>query len=263
MMKFDLHVHTNLSYDSQMTSDELVEAARRAGLSGVATCDHNAFRSHRPRDNFFIIPSCEFSTDVGHLLVLFMKEHINENLSRDEYGRFYWRDICRAAHEQGALVFYAHPFAPPRPHSKALYEQLDGIEVFNSRVVHSRLRSANKRALELCRKHNLPFSAGSDAHCPGEVGTSYWECDLPESAMNEPDFEEKLKAALLSCRGRVWCGCASPGVVLRCKRYGYKVERLYGKYIKTLFALIYLGIKYPFAKKENGKYVEVYKEERK
>ena len=56
-MKFDLHVHTNLSYDSQMTSDELVEAARAAGLSGVAAADHNAFRKHKQRDGFFIIPS--------------------------------------------------------------------------------------------------------------------------------------------------------------------------------------------------------------
>lgn len=260
-MKFDLHVHTNLSYDSKMTSDELVAAARAAGLSGVATCDHNAFRRHRERENFFFIPACEFSTDVGHLVVYFMKEHINESLSRDEYGRFYWRDICKAAHDQGALVFYAHPFAPPRPHTDALYEQLDGIEVFNSRVVHSRLCSANKRALELCRKLKKPFSAGSDAHSPAEVGTTYWECDLPESAMNEPDFEDKLKAELLSCRGRVFAGAASPFAVLRCKRYMYRREKFYWRLLKSNFVYIYTAIKCLFTKKFNAKYIDVYTEE--
>jgi len=261
-MKFDLHVHTNLSYDSRMTSDELVEAARKAGLSGVATTDHNSFRNHKARDNFYIIPSCEFSTDIGHLVVYFMKEHINESLPRDEFKRFYWRDICKAAHEQGALVFYAHPFSPPHQHTEALYSQLDGIEVFNSRVVHSRLKNANKLALDLCRKLNKPFSAGSDAHCPKEVGTTYWECDLPESAMNEPDFEDKLKAELLSCRGRVFADSASPFTVLSCKRYAYRHERLYGRLLKNNLLYVYTAFKSLFTKKTKGNYIEIYTEER-
>lgn len=259
-MKFDLHVHTSLSYDSRMSTDELVEAARAAGLSGVAAADHNAFHRHRQRENFYIIPACEFSTDVGHLVVLFMKERVNESLSRDEYGRFYWRDICEAAHTQGALVFYAHPFGPPRPHSESLYEHIDGIEVFNSRIAHSRLARANKRALELCRKLGKPFSAGSDAHCPKEVGTSYWECDLPESAMNEPDFEEKLKAELLSSNGRVFAGSASALTVIGCKCYGYYIEKLYGRLFKTLFHLLYAIIKAPFTKRIKGEYLEVHTE---
>ncbi|MBQ4544879.1 MAG: PHP domain-containing protein [Oscillospiraceae bacterium] len=260
-MKFDLHVHTNLSYDSRMTSDELVKAARAAGLSGVATADHNAFRHHRQRENFYIIPSCEFSTDVGHLVVYFMKEHINESLSRDEYGRFYWRDICKAAHDQGALVFLAHPFAPNRPRSKALFEQLDGIEVFNSRVVYSRIKGANSAALRLCRELKKPFSAGSDAHSPGEVGTSYWECDLPESAMSEPDFEDRLKAELLSCRGRVFAGAASPFEVFRCKMYMYRTEKLYGKLIKINLAYIYTAIKNRLTPKFEGGYIDVFAKE--
>ena len=256
-MKFDLHVHTRLSYDSEMTTDELVAAAREAGLSGVAIADHNAFAEHNSRDNFHIIPSCEFSTDVGHLVVYFIKEPINKNLSRDEYGRFYWRDICRAAHNQGALVFHAHPFSPEKEHPEELFAQLDGIEVFNSRVVHSRINNANERALALCKEKNLAFSAGSDAHCPAEVGTSFWECDLPEAAMNEADFEEKLKAALTEKNGRVFAGSASPFVVLKCKIRTYKREKLYLNLVKAYIKYALTFFKSFSDKGREGKYIDI------
>ncbi len=259
-MKFDLHVHTKFSYDSRMTTDELVEAARNAGLSGVAIADHNTFTEHK-RDDFFIIPACEFSTDVGHLVVYFIKNPINENLSRDEYGRFYWRDICKAAHDQGALVFYAHPFSPKKDPPDSLYDHLDGIEVFNSRVVHSRIRNANDKALALCKEKNLAFSAGSDAHSPVEVGTSFFECDLPEDSVSEPDFEEKLKSAILGKQGRVFAGATSPFVVLRCKLATYRRERLYWRYFKMQIKYAIAFFTSSFNKKQEGKYIDVYVEE--
>ena len=259
-MKFDLHVHSILSYDCNMSTDELIRAAKDKGLSGVAIADHNAFRKHHDREDFYLIPACEFSTDIGHLLVFFMKTHINESISRDEMGRFYWRDVCKVAHDQGALVFYAHPFSPAHAIPKAAYEEIDGFEVFNSRVVHSRITDANDKALKLCRKLKKPYSAGSDAHSPIEVGTSYWECDLPKSAMKEPDFEEKLKAALLSSNGRVFTGAASPFAVLKCKRYVYRQERLWARLIKSYFILAHTAIRSLFKKKLEGKYIDVYGE---
>ncbi|MBE6911476.1 MAG: hypothetical protein E7473_03025 [Ruminococcaceae bacterium] len=259
-MKFDLHVHSRLSYDCNMPTDELISVAKEKGLSGVAIADHNAFRKHHDREDFYLIPACEFSTDIGHLVVLFMKSHINESISRDEMGRFYWRDVCKVAHDQGALVFYAHPFSPERPCPKLAFDEIDGIEVFNSRVVHSRITDANDKALELCRKLKKPYTAGSDAHSPIEVGTTYWECDLPESAMNEPDFEERLKTALLSSNGRVFAGAASPFAVLKCKRYMYRHENLWGRLIKSYFILIYTALRSLFNKKFEGRYIDVYGE---
>lgn len=260
-MRFDFHVHTNLSYDSDMTTDEAVAAAKAAGLSGIAIADHNVFMHHCSREGIYIIPACEFSTDIGHLLVLFLKEQVNESLTRDDCGRFYWPDICREAHKQGALVFFAHPYAPPRPHSKALYENVDGIEAFNGRVVHSRLRTANERALELTRSLCKPYTVGSDAHCPDEVGRSYLELDLPESAMNEPDFEDRLKEAILAKRGRVFTGSAPATTVFKCKCVGYRNERLYGRLFKTFARYTLAAIKSPFVKQKKGEYLTVYTEE--
>ncbi len=241
-MKFDLHVHTLNSHDSSMSADELIDAAIAAGLSGVAICDHNSFRQHHGRDNFFIIPACEYSTDIGHLLVYFMKKKINASLARDDAGRYFWRDVCKAAHEQGALVFLAHPFSPAHNHPAELFEQIDGVEVFNSRVVHSRITDANSRALKLCKSLDLPFSAGSDAHCPEEVGTTFWECNLPEAELSAPDFSEKLKAAILGRKGRVYAGAADIYDVLRCKRRAYINLRMNSKLLKNLLQHIYVAI---------------------
>lgn len=256
-MKFDLHVHSHLSYDCNMTTDELAEAAKKAGLTGVAVCDHNVFFNHRNRNGIYMIPACEYSTDVGHLVMLFQKEHINESLARDKYGRYFWRDVVKSAHDQGALIFFAHPFSPEHKHSELLYREIDGVEVFNSRVVHSRIRNANGRALNLCRELKKPFSAGSDAHSPSEVGTSYWECSLPESELSSPDFEDKLKAELIAGNGRVFAGCASPFTVLKNKRRMYRSEKLYGRLFKSYLILIYKALARPFERPAPSGYIDV------
>ncbi len=256
-MKFDLHVHTDLSYDSKMSVSELVEAAKKKGLSGVAVANHNKFCDLPAQKGFYFIPACEFSTDVGHLLVYFLKSEINKNLVRDDFGRFFWRDVCKFAHDQGALVFLAHPYSPKKEHSEALYREIDGVEVHNSRVVHSLVRGANDKALALAKKLSKPFSAGSDAHCPDEVGTTYWECDLPKSAINEPDFEEKLRRALLSGNGRVFAGAATPIVVARCKMQAYKKMGFILPYMKNILKVVFYAFLSLFRRAPKGEYLNL------
>ncbi len=252
-MKFDLHVHTKLSYDSVMTTTELYDAAVKKGLSGVAVADHNAFLAHTPRENFFFINASEVSTDAGHLLILFQKNEIPPNIATDENGRYFWRDVCDAAHKDGALVFLAHPFAPEFPRSARFWKEIDGIEVANSRAALSRVSDANERAIKLAGELSLPFSAGSDAHCPEEVGTSFWECDLPESAMDEPDFEEKLKELIKSGSGKVFSGNAAPYAVFKCKK---KTKRSLRGQLKNYAFLVLSFLK---RKKESGAYIDMTK----
>ena len=241
-----------------MSIDALIKAAKQRGLSGVAVSDHNSFNEPPQHKGFYFIPACEFSTNVGHLLVYFQKTPVNKNLVRDEYGRFFWRDICKFAHDQGALVFLAHPFSPKKIHPDDLFSEIDGIEIHNSRVVHSRIKNANKKAAELAKKLKKPISAGSDAHCPEEVGTSYWECDLSESSMSAPDFEEKLKAALLSGSGKIFAGCASESTVLRCKLRAYKNMGFIMPFIRTCLKLIICLFTKPFKKKApQGEYLDL------
>lgn len=202
-MKFDLHVHSCRSVDSRASFEDIYAAARARGLSGLAICDHNVFAPPPPCPDLILIPGCEYSTTAGHMLTLFLQKPLEKQLSRDSRGLFAWRDVVDAAHAQGALVFLAHPYAPKVSRTREVWQAVDGIEVFNARIEHSRVQGANLDAQSTCLLMKKPFSAGSDAHFPGEVGRTYWECDA------EPTLAG-VKAALLSGSGRVFAGTASP-----------------------------------------------------
>lgn len=202
-MKFDLHVHSCHSIDSTAEFEKIYAAAKRRGLSGIAICDHNTFTVPPACDDLLIIPACEYSTTAGHMLTFFLKEPLEASLRKNATGRFDWREIVDAAHAQGAIVFLAHPYAPKVERDREVWQAVDGIEVFNARIEHSRIRNANRDAQSTCILLDKPFSAGGDAHFPGELGKTYWECDV------EPTLSA-VKMALLSKSGRVFGETASP-----------------------------------------------------
>ena len=60
--RFDLHTHTFFSSDACNSPEEMIEAAQRRGLSGIAITDHNTCEAHDylqgrqlPKD-FLVIP---------------------------------------------------------------------------------------------------------------------------------------------------------------------------------------------------------------
>src|SRR5688572_21235827 len=79
--RFDLHVHSFFSADAASAPEDLVAAARRKGLAGIAITDHNSCEAAHyclkhglmneegtPIDGFLIIPGVEVSTADGHML---------------------------------------------------------------------------------------------------------------------------------------------------------------------------------------------------
>ena len=44
MTNFDLHMHSNISNDGELTPEELIELAHKQGLRYVALSDHNDYR---------------------------------------------------------------------------------------------------------------------------------------------------------------------------------------------------------------------------
>ena len=76
-------------------------------------------------------------------------------------------DFCDLAHENGLLVYQAHPFRNGltivRPGI------CDGIEGFNS---HPRHDSRNDIAMAWAKKYDLKMISGSDAHRPQDVAIS-------------------------------------------------------------------------------------------
>ena len=162
-IKLDLHIHSAASPDGRMSLDEIIQTARQRGLNGVAVTDHDVTLENPPEfDDFLVIPGCEFSTEFGHLLGLFLREPI---------GQMSFVRTVNAIHAQGGLAVIAHPFEHTRDGSRIMpfAQKLDGVEVWNGRA-ERKIRDANALAHAFAEEQGLRCFAGSDAHLPEEIG---------------------------------------------------------------------------------------------
>ncbi|MBR2831436.1 MAG: PHP domain-containing protein [Oscillospiraceae bacterium] len=195
----DLHVHSCRSSDGRMTVEEIFDRVRAAGLNGVAIADHNSVDGTREAldkapEDLVIFPAAEMSTDRGHMLCYFVKEP-PERFGIEKQGNVYlFEDIRRYVKIQGGLIFAAHMYRHG-PADRDVIPLTDGIEIFNGRET-ARRQQANDASAELVREFGVPFTAGSDAHLPGDVGSAYKIMELPEKPT-----ESDLRAALLAKHG--------------------------------------------------------------
>lgn len=102
------HVHTTAS-DGRGTLDEVVAAAREAGLQFVVITDHNVLGPAAPawRDGVLVIPATEASTRLGHVVAV----GLPRALDRDEREG----DPLAAIAALGGKAVLAHPLHPRRP----------------------------------------------------------------------------------------------------------------------------------------------------
>ena len=75
--KADLHIHSQKSFDGRMSVDDIIKYAKAKGLNALAVTDHDGYFDGEA-EGIEIIRGCEFSTEYGHLLGLFMTEPIAE-----------------------------------------------------------------------------------------------------------------------------------------------------------------------------------------
>ena len=172
-MKFDLHVHSFYSKDSNSDLNAILKVARMRGLSGFAICDHDtiegglacAARAAELGIELTVIPGIEVSSSKGHILVLGINENIEPFLSPAE--------TIRRARALGGTVIIPHPFKRSS-HGIGSFEGLDidAVEVFNSRCLFN---NANRKAALEAKRLNIPGVAGSDSHIPEMVGQAYTE----------------------------------------------------------------------------------------
>ena len=200
-MRFDLHVHSHFSKDSNAGLDDILEYASKNGLDGFAVCDHDSLeggmacakRAKETASRQIVIPGVEVSTSKGHLLVLGVKEKIEAGLSPEE--------TIRRARAQGAVVVLPHPFKVTS-HGIGYVEGLDvdAVEVINSRCLTN---GPNNKAREAAEKLGIPQVGGSDAHEAAMVGRSYAEVDVSERSV------EAVLDAIRQGRTRAG-GCKTP-----------------------------------------------------
>lgn len=180
MLRLDLHVHTNHSYDCRCSVERAVEVARAKGLNGIAITDHDSISGHQDAkkvrdDEFIIIPGVEISSAHGHILGLGISEPIPRALPAAETV-----DLIRS---QGGIAVAAHPFAPGRRVGLVYQASFDAIEGLNSRAI----LLSNPLAQRFAKKNGLPMVAGSDAHRCEDVGMAYTLLDC------EPNLDSALK----------------------------------------------------------------------
>lgn len=167
-IEVELHCHTYHSADSLMEPEELLRICQEKGLDRIAITDHNtitgAVEAARVDPQRVIIGE-EIMTTGGELLGYFLKEGVPAGLDPQE--------AIRRLREQGAFISVAHPFDPFRRGAwdplqlQPLVDRLDAVEVFNARALN---RTPNREAHAFAMRHDLLFTAGSDAHAPSEVG---------------------------------------------------------------------------------------------
>ncbi len=176
--KIDLHCHSWFSGDGVSSPEAMIASARKKGLHGLALTDHNTCDAHlylrekglaredgQPVDGFLVIPGVEVTTAEGHLLCL--------GVMLPDLKRTPAAEVCRIVHEMGGLTIPPHPYDLFRAGIRqSVLEtlEIDGLEVFNAATTFKRY---NKRAFEFAQAHQLPMTAGSDAHHEAAVGTAY------------------------------------------------------------------------------------------
>jgi len=180
-MLIDLHTHTQpLSHDSLLAPDDLIEAAKAAGLDAVCLTEHDftwdsdSARDLARRHAFAVIPAIEVNTEDGHILAFGVDRYV--------YGMHRIAELARLAEDAGGALVAAHPYRRQLPFhlrhdgdwSEALeraaanpaYRHVCAIETLNGRGSERE----NAFARELCDRLGLPAVAASDAHQRDDVG---------------------------------------------------------------------------------------------
>jgi len=174
-MKFDLHIHSNYS-DGHADVKEIIKAAKRRGLDGIAITDHDTMRGIpvarkyiRDRKlDLILIPGVEVTTSEGHLLVLGVDKAPEKKLSPEE--------TIETAHDLGGIADVPHPYHPFR-HAIGRIPDADAVEVYNSKHLFG---LANGRAKFEAKRRGMSMVAGSDSHFADTVGLGVTEIEAED-----------------------------------------------------------------------------------
>lgn len=191
-MKFrvDLHVHSKYSEDNDAEPEECIIQALKMNLFGIAFTEHYSYEASEPieklkekyKGKIKIFRGVEFSTAEGHCLIF----GVNTDKLLPKYSPV--ADIIRLVNDAGGVVIPSHPYRKGASIGD-MVRLVDGfcaIEGYNGCNMHA----YNAKAVETAKLLNLPYTGGSDAHAPEEVGLCFTEFD---DAVTENNFIELLK----------------------------------------------------------------------
>ncbi len=164
----ELHSHTIYSKDCLTRLDRLQAICQERGIDKLAITDHNTANAAlgiARLHPMLVIPGEEIMTTQGEVLAWYIKEEVPPGLTPEE--------TIERLRSQGAVISISHPFDRYRKGAwrledlERIVDQVDAIEVFNSRCLHI---EDNLKALKFAEKHDKLMTCGSDAHLPSEYG---------------------------------------------------------------------------------------------
>ncbi len=203
--KADLHTHSATSDGAHDVDSMLAHVADKTDLRIIAITDHDviegALRAEQiaPRYGLRVVVGEEVSTLRGHLLALFIHEHIPPGLSLPE-------TVARV-HAQGGLAIQAHALdmlanSPmrrwPWPTLAGWRSfDLDGLETLNASQLDP---LAHRRGAMVGRALGIALTGGSDAHHKGAIGSAFTL--FPGSTV--ADLRYAIQQRLCCAAGRRW-----------------------------------------------------------
>lgn len=175
--RVDLHVHSRFSGDTDAEPEELIMHAIKQGLHGIAFTEHYSYEVSEPleelkaqyKNKIMIFRGVEFSALEGHCLVFGVNTDVLpiKHLPLEE--------MIRIVNESGGVVIPSHPYRRGNSLGDVIKNAagICALEGYNGCNMHA----YNAKAVEMARVLNIPYTGGSDAHLPEEVGLCLTEFD--------------------------------------------------------------------------------------
>ncbi len=169
----DLHVHSKFSGDTDSEPEKSVVQAITRGLSGIAFTEHYSYEAsehverlrEKYRDRILIFRGVEFSAAEGHCLVF----GVNTDTLSMKSAPF--AEVVRIVNRAGGVVIPSHLYRGMNSLGDTIQgvQGICAIEGYNGYNLHA----YNSKAIETATLLNLPYTGGSDAHAPDEVGSCF------------------------------------------------------------------------------------------
>jgi predicted metal-dependent phosphoesterase TrpH len=210
-MIVDLHVHTNLSSDSNVTPEQYLEFASKSGrgLGAICFTEHRLFPTDPEIDQLYaelserfqilVFKGIEADTDLGHLLLFGINHEVTRRF--DLTSRMLKSEhLIDVLYKEGGIAIPAHPFRESgfgvrldsllARHGLAL----GAIEAINGQ----NSESENTKARDVAMKLGLTQVGGSDAH----FATGKWFLTCATELARNVTTVEELCAELRAGRAR-------------------------------------------------------------
>jgi predicted metal-dependent phosphoesterase TrpH len=189
--KIDLHVHSKYSIDNDAEPEEAILRAIELGLQGIAFTEHYYYGASEPieplrekyGDSIMIFRGVEFSAQEGHCLIF--------GVDTDDLSLKYapLRDVISVVTRKSGVVIPSHPYRSVNGIGDLVLntDGISALEGYNGCNMHG----FNVLAIKAAKALGIPFTGGSDAHTPQEVGACFTEFD---DAVTSENFIGLLKA---------------------------------------------------------------------